>query len=63
LKHILLLGRVTSGKGGNLIRAWAEKTLYDEFPEYRNIKFHLPDEKSRRVGQAIAAASLPRLKR
>lgn len=63
LKHVLLLGRVTSGKGGNLIREWAEKTLYDEFPEHRHIKFHLPEEKNRRVGQAIAAASLPSLKR
>ncbi|MFA6722568.1 MAG: ROK family protein, partial [Bacilli bacterium] len=63
LKHVLLLGRVTSGKGGNLIREWAKKTLYDEFPEHRHIKFHLPEEKNRRVGQAIAAASLPSLKR
>jgi len=61
--HILLLGRVTSGRGGELILEWAERVLETEFPElYPRLQLHLPDEKARRVGQAIAAASLPPLK-
>lgn len=61
-KHILLLGRVTSGRGGELILEWAERVLETEFPElYRRVQLHLPDEKARRMGQAIAAASLPAL--
>ena len=63
IKHVLLLGRVMSGKGGNLIQEWATKTLHEEYPEYKHIRYQLPDEKSRRVGQSIAAASLPSLKK
>ena len=59
LKHILLLGRVVSGKGGNTILAKAQEVLYKEFPNLSHIQLHMPDEKSRRVGQSIAAASLP----
>ena len=60
LKHVLLLGRVTSGEGGALILEWARKVLRSEFPDLASrIDLHLPDEKSRRVGQAVAAASLP----
>ena len=35
------------------------KVLAEEYPEYASIDIGLPDEKSRRVGQSIAAASLP----
>ncbi|MHC1784861.1 MAG: ROK family protein [Anaerolineaceae bacterium] len=60
LKHVLILGRVTSGIGGQLILDHANQVLETEFPElYSKIKIQLPDEKSRRVGQSIAAASLP----
>lgn len=60
LNHILILGRVTSGVGGHLILENANQVLEKEFPElYSRIKIQLPDEKSRRVGQSIAAASLP----
>ena len=59
IKHLLLLGRVVSGKGGNSIVSKAREVLYTEFPELGNIVLHLPDEKNRRVGQSIAAASLP----
>ncbi len=60
LRHLLILGRVTSGNGGPLILAGANKVLKAEFPELaENINIQLPDEKSRRVGQSIAAASLP----
>ena len=62
LKHVLILGRCTSGKGGPLILDGAKHVLATEFPELAHINIQLPDEKSRRVGQSIAAASLPALK-
>ena len=62
IKHVLLLGRVTSGKGGEQILNVAKKVLHEEFPEYKNVQILMPDEKSRRVGQSIAAASLPKIK-
>jgi predicted NBD/HSP70 family sugar kinase len=63
IKHVLLLGRCTSGKGGGLILDEARKVLVREFPELAGqINLQLPSEKSRRVGQAIAAASLPELR-
>jgi predicted NBD/HSP70 family sugar kinase len=62
LRHVLILGRCTSGLGGPLILEGADKVLQTEFPELAaQIRIHLPDEKSRRVGQSIAAASLPAL--
>ncbi|HHU56556.1 MAG TPA: ROK family protein [Acholeplasmataceae bacterium] len=61
IKHVLLLGRVVSGNGGNTILAKAREVLYSEFKELAHIVFHLPDEKNRRVGQSIAAASLPKI--
>ena len=60
VKHVLLLGRVTSGAGGSLLLARALEVLASEAPE-RRLALHLPDERTRRVGQSIAAASLPRL--
>lgn len=62
IKHVLLLGRVMSGKGGNTIVAKAREVLYAEFKELSHIMLHLPDESNRRVGQSIAAASLPTVK-
>jgi predicted NBD/HSP70 family sugar kinase len=63
LKHVLILGRVTTGKGGDIILSKAQEVLRLEFPELAGrISIALPDEKSRRVGQSIAAASLPALK-
>lgn len=60
LKHVLILGRCTSGQGGPLILNGAKEVLRSEFPELAaRINLQLPDEKSRRVGQSIAAASLP----
>ncbi len=60
LKHILILGRVTSGQGGPLILKKANQVLAAEFPDLaERVNIQLPDEKSRRVGQSIAAASLP----
>lgn len=62
IKHLLLLGRVMSGAGGELIIAEAHQVLRDEFPELDGkVLISTPDEKMKRHGQAIAAASLPRL--
>ncbi len=58
IKHLLLLGRVTSGEGGNLIMEKAREVLKAEFPEYADINITMPDETNKRVGQSIAAASL-----
>ncbi len=64
IKHVLILGRVTSGDGGTLILNKAEEVLKAEFPELaKHVSLHLPDEKTRRVGQAVAAASLPEIKK
>jgi predicted NBD/HSP70 family sugar kinase len=63
LRHVLILGRVTSGEGGTIILERAQEVLRQEFPELvAKIVLHLPDESSRRVGQAVAAASLPEIK-
>lgn len=60
LKHILVLGRVTTGPGGDVMIEQARRVLAAEFPELAGrVQIALPDEKSRRVGQSIAAASLP----
>jgi len=60
LRHVLILGRVTSGPGGAIILAEAERTLRAEFPEKaERIGWRTPDERSKRHGQAVAAASLP----
>ncbi len=62
IKHALILGRCTSGSGGDIILDGANKILQNEFPELaKKMHIQLPDEKSRRVGQSIAAASLPQL--
>jgi predicted NBD/HSP70 family sugar kinase len=60
IKHVLILGRCTSGRGGDLLLEGAKQVLQAEFPELaQRVHIQLPDEKSRRVGQSIAAASLP----
>jgi predicted NBD/HSP70 family sugar kinase len=59
-RHVLVLGRVTSGPGGEIIVRQAQQVLRTEFPELSgNTTLHVPDEKEKRHGQAIAAASLP----
>ena len=60
IAHALILGRVTSGEAGPVILEKARQVLKAEFPDLAGrMSLHLPDEKSRRVGQAVAAASLP----
>ena len=62
LKHVLVLGRCTSGRGGDLIVDIAHEVINAEFPSLaERVTVQLPDEKARRVGQSIAAASLPAL--
>jgi predicted NBD/HSP70 family sugar kinase len=59
-RYVLLLGRVMSGKGGDLLLAEAKRVLEDEYPDVSDkFQLTLPDEKLRRVGQSMAAASLP----
>lgn len=59
-EHVLVLGRVMTGAGGDLMLEQARKVLQAEFPELSaRVRFHVPDEKDKRHGQAIAAASLP----
>lgn len=60
IENLLILGRVTSGDGGQMIIDEAETVLAKEFPDMR-IKLVVPDEKTKRHGQAVAAASLPAL--
>jgi predicted NBD/HSP70 family sugar kinase len=58
--HVLLLGRVTSGPGGAIMIDTAKEVLRADFPELApRVELHMPDEKQKRHGQAIAAASLP----
>ena len=53
---------VTSGKGGVILLNRAQEVLDKEFPELsKKITLHIPDENSRRVGQSVAAASLPKI--
>lgn len=62
MRHVLLLGRVMSGKGGDRILAEARRVLDEEYPEV-DVLLSLPDERFRRVGQSAAAASLPEIGR
>jgi predicted NBD/HSP70 family sugar kinase len=63
-KNILVLGRVMTGAGGDLIVERAREVLRSEFSNLsERIAFHTPDEKEKRHGQAMAAASLPRIDR
>jgi len=63
LRHVLILGRVTTGPGGEIILDKAQEVLHKEFPDLASeIAIALPDEKNRRIGQSIAAASLPIIK-
>lgn len=54
-----MMGRVMSGRGGDIILEVAAKVMDEEYP---NVHFRpeAPDEMTRRVGQSAAAASLPK---
>ena len=63
IEHMMMMGRVMSGKGGDTILKVCNDILSDEYPElYKKCEVMLPDEKTRRVGQSVAAASLPALR-
>ena len=60
--HVLVLGRVMSGAGGDVILERARAVLKAEFPTLAaRVQFHTPSETDKRHGQAVAAASLPKL--
>ena len=60
VRHVLILGRVTSGEGGGIILREAQQALAAAYPDVaRDVNFHTPSERDKRHGQAIAAASLP----
>ena len=64
IEYMMLLGRVMSGKGGDTILRVCNEILADEYPELaKKCSVTLPDEKMRRVGQSVAAASLPVLRK
>ena len=63
LDHLLLLGRVMTGAGGDVIIETAKAVLAAEDPAAaEQVTFHLADERQKRHGQAVAAASLPELR-
>ena len=63
VRNLLVLGRVTSGEGGEVILERARAVLRAEFPTLaETIQLRTPDEKNKRHGQATAAASLPALR-
>ena len=63
IRVLLILGRVTSGEGGAVIIEKAREVLRSEFPDLAGrISLRTPDEKDKRHGQAVAAASLPALR-
>ncbi len=64
IHHLMLMGRVMSGKGGDIILDTCNKVLKEEYPELgEKVEVMLPDENTRRVGQSVAAASLPELRK
>ncbi len=60
IHRVQMMGRVMSGKGGDVIMAEAARVLDEEYPDVA-FRPEAPDEKTRRVGQSAAAASLPEL--
>ena len=63
IRQVLIMGRVTSGDGGVILLDRAKEVLATEFPELaKKVTLNIPDEKARRVGQSVAAASLPKIK-
>jgi len=63
IEHMMMLGRVMSGKGGDTILQVCNDILKEEYPALAaKCEVMLPDEKTRRVGQSVAAASLPAIR-
>ena len=55
---LLILGRVTTGQGGEIVLETARKVVSEEYPELANVQITMPDEKAKRLGQSVAAAAL-----
>merc|ERR1712151_1235237 len=62
IDHVMILGRVSKGAGGDVMLDTAREVLEEEFPEYAGITFHTADDHFKAVGQCIAAAALPSIK-
>ena len=61
-ESVLVLGRMMSGPGGDLVVEKAREVMGDESSGLTDrIRLVTPDEKFKRHGQALAAASLPRI--
>jgi len=59
-ENMMILGRVTSGLGGSIILETAKRMLKDVYPEWaEKIDIFMPDEQARRLGQSVAAAQIP----
>ena len=58
IRRTQMMGRVMSGKGGDIILEVAARVMDEEYPEVA-FRPEAPDEMTRRVGQSAAAASLP----
>merc|ERR1711971_1523560 len=63
IEHVMILGRVSKGAGGDIMLDTAKKVLETEFPEYAGMQFHTADDHFKAVGQCIAAAALPEIKK
>jgi len=61
IDHVMILGRVSKGAGGDLMLKTAAEVLKAEFPDIPEIQFHTADDHFKAVGQCIAAAALPKL--
>jgi len=59
IDHVMILGRVSKGAGGDLVLKTASEVLATEFPDLPKIEFHTADDHFKAVGQCIAAAALP----
>lgn len=56
--NLMILGRVTSGQGGEIILETAKKVVAEQYPEHGDLNIFMPDEKAKRLGQSVAAAAL-----
>jgi glutamine synthetase len=59
IEHVLILGRLSKGDGGDMMLNTAKKVLKEEFPDLKQPEFHTADDHFKAVGQCIAAAALP----
>lgn len=61
LRHVMVLGRVASGIGGEWMTETCRRVLAEEYPQLP-LEVLLPDDRFRRIGQSVAAASLPQVR-